>query len=75
MDFAVPADHRVKIRESKRRDKFLDLIRELRNLWNMSLKVILIVIDAFGTVSKGKKRGLEELEIGGQFETIQITTY
>ena len=28
MDFAILADHRVKIRESEKRDKYLDLARE-----------------------------------------------
>ena len=30
-DLVVPADHRVKMKESKERDKFLDLGRELKN--------------------------------------------
>ena len=30
MDFAVPADRRVKIKESEKRDKCLDLARELK---------------------------------------------
>ena len=30
MDFAVPADHRVNIKESKKIDKHLDLARELK---------------------------------------------
>ena len=30
VDFAVPADHRVKIKESKKRDKYLNLARELK---------------------------------------------
>ena len=31
-------------------------------------------IGAFGTVTKGLRKGLEDLEVGGQVETIQITT-
>ena len=31
MDFAVPADHRVKLKEVEKKDKFLDLPRELKN--------------------------------------------
>ena len=30
MDFAVPADHRVKLKESEKRDMYLDLARELK---------------------------------------------
>ena len=30
VDFAVPADHRIKLKESEKRDKYLDLARELK---------------------------------------------
>ena len=30
-DFAVPAEHRVKLKENEKRDKYLDLARELNN--------------------------------------------
>ena len=30
MDFAVPADHGVKLKESEKREKYLDLTRELK---------------------------------------------
>ena len=39
--------------------------------WNMKVTVILIIIDALETVFKGLERKLEELEIGGQTESIQ----
>ena len=32
VDFAVPADHRIKQKESEKRDKYLDLARELKKL-------------------------------------------
>ena len=31
IDFAVPADHRIKLKECEKRDKYLDLARELKN--------------------------------------------
>ena len=31
MDFAVSADHRVKLKESEKKDKYLELARELKN--------------------------------------------
>ena len=30
MDFTVPADHRVKLKENEKWDKYLDLTRELK---------------------------------------------
>ena len=29
-DFAVPADHRIKLKECEKKDKYLDLARELK---------------------------------------------
>ena len=34
MDFAVPADHRVKLKENEKRDKYLDFCRELTKKTN-----------------------------------------
>ena len=31
-DFAVPADHKINMKESKKEDKYLDLARELKKL-------------------------------------------
>ena len=34
MEFAVPADHRVKLKESEKKNKYPDLAREfLKNCW------------------------------------------
>ena len=30
VDFAVPADHRIKLKECEKRDKYIDLARELK---------------------------------------------
>ena len=50
LDFAFPVDHREKLKECEKRDKYLDLARELKKLWNMK---VTIVIGALGTVTKG----------------------
>ena len=78
MDFAVSTDHRVKLKESEKKDKYLDLARELsvsvyQNLWNMKATIIPIVIGALGTVTEGLVKGLEDLEIMGRVETVQTT--
>ncbi len=38
----------------------------------MKVTIIPIVIGAFGTVTKGLLKGLEDLEVGGRVETIQM---
>ena len=73
VDFAVLADRRIKLKECEKKDKYLDLARELKKLWNMKVTIVPIVIGAFGTVTKGLLKGLEDLEISGQVETIQTT--
>ena len=64
-------DHRGKIKENKKRDKYFDLAKELRKLWNMRVMVIPIVNGAVGMVPKSLEIGLEELKIRGHIETIQ----
>ena len=39
----------------------------------MRVTIVPIVIGAFGTVTKGLLKGLEELEVGGRVETMQTT--
>ena len=74
MDFAILADHRVKLKENEKTDKYLDLAWELKKLWNMKVTIIPIVIGALGTVTEGLLKGLEDLEIKGRVETIQTST-
>ena len=66
-------NHRIKLKEWEKRDKYLDLARELKKLWNMKVTIIPIVIGAFAMVTKGLLKGLEDLEIGGRVETTQTT--
>ena len=47
VDFAVLPDHRIKLKECKKKDKYLNLARELKKLWNMQVTIIPIVIGAF----------------------------
>ena len=39
----------------------------------MKVTIIPIVTGAFGTVTKGLLKGMEDLEVGGRAETIQTT--
>ena len=73
VDFAVPVDHRINLKECEKKDMYLDLARELKKLWNMKVTILPIVIGAFGTITKGLLKGLEDLEVGGRVETIQMT--
>ena len=75
MNFAVQADHKEKIKENEKIDKYLALTRELEKLINVKVTVIPIVVGALGTVPKSLKMKLRELEIRGRIDTIQTTEY
>ena len=64
----------MKIKESEKTKKYLDLARELKKkMWNMQVTVIPIVVSVVGMVPKGLERGLEQLEIGRRIKTIHTT--
>ena len=63
----------MNLKECEKKDKYLDLVRELKKLWNMKVTIVLIVFGAFGTITKGLLKGLVDLEVGGRVETIQMT--
>ena len=65
VDFAVSVDHRINLKECEKKDKYLDLARELKKPWNMKVTIVPIVIGALN--------GLEDLEVSGRIETIQMT--
>ena len=49
MDFTIPADHRVKLKEIENRVKYLDFARELKKTMNMKVAVIPIGIGVLVT--------------------------
>ena len=61
MDFAVLADNRVKLKESEKKDKYIDLARVLTKPRNMKMTVLPIVIGGLGTFTKGLIKGQEDL--------------
>ena len=73
VDFTVPSDHKIKLKECEKKDKYIDFASELKKLWNMKVTIISIVIGTLGTVTKGLIKGMEDLEAGGRVETIQTT--
>ena len=73
VDFAVPADHRIKLKELFKVGQVPRLARESKKLRNMPVTIRPIVIGAFGTVTKGLLKELEDLEVGRRVETVQTT--
>ena len=54
--------HRIKLKECEKKNKYLDVTRKLKKLWNMKVTIIPIVTGAFGTVTKGLLKGLETIQ-------------
>ena len=73
MNFAVSADHKVKLKESEKKNKYQDLARKFFKKWNIKMTVIPIAIGTLSTITKGLVKGLEDLKIKGRVETIQTT--
>ena len=73
LDFAVPEDHRVNLKEGEKKDKYLDLARELKKTVEHESNDCANYDWCVITVTKGSLKGLEDLEVGGKVETIKTT--
>ena len=73
VDLAVQTDHKINLKECAKKYKYLDLTRGLKKLWSIKVTIVPIVIGAFGTISKGLLKDLDDLEVSGWVETIQMT--
>ena len=67
--------YRLTTEENKgeKKDKYLDLARESKKLWNLRVTMKPMMIGAFGTVIKGLLKGLEDLEVRGRMKGIKTT--
>ena len=68
-DFANALNHREKIKENDNRDKYLDFAEKLKNLYNMQVTVIPIIVVALGTIPKSLEKDRGKLEIKERVET------
>ena len=69
--FVIPADHKGKIKENEKINKYWDLAREQKNLWKMKVTVIPIIVGVLGMVSKSSEKKLE-VEIKGRIQIIAL---
>ena len=59
--------------ESEKRNNYQDLDKEQRQLWNMKVATISIVISVLRTIHKELVKGVEDLEKRRQVEIIKTT--
>ena len=72
--FTVPADHRVKLKESEKREKYLDLLGELRKTMRHGSDGNTNCNWCVRNNPQRIDKETEDLEIRGQVQTIQTTT-
>ena len=60
----------MKIKANQKREKYLDITRELKKLCIVKMTVIPVLIGALGIVPKGLEKGFEVFELEGRIETI-----
>ena len=71
IDIAIPGDTRVWKKEEEKMEKYRELEYELGRLWGVRLKVIPIIVGAFGTIRNRLISYLAEVGVDTSFETIQ----
>lgn len=63
MDFTVPYDTRVDCKESEKIEKYHNLAQEVKKLWNLTVEVISLVMDALGTHRRSLNERLGKIGI------------
>ena len=71
IDVAIPYDTRVDNKEVKKIEKYLDLVRELKKVWNMKVTVVPLVVAALGTPAKALEKRLKGIGIETKITDLQ----
>ena len=73
LDFAVPGDSRIEEKKKEKIEKYQDLGKELRKIYNMRLKIIPLVVGSLGTIPRQFGNRLKEPGITTEIEQVQKT--
>ena len=73
IDFAVSGDSRIEEKEKEKMEKYQDLRGELQKIWNVRLKIIPLVVDSLGAISKQFDNRLKETGITAEVGQVQKT--
>ena len=74
IDVAIPEDSRVKEKGGGKVEKYQNLARELRRMWEVKTKVVPIVLGALGTVPLRLKGNLKDIGVDTSITLIQKST-
>ena len=75
IDFAMPYDTRVGDKEVEKIEKYLDLTRELKKVWNIKVTVVPLVVGALGTPAKALEKRLKTIGIETKITELQKTVF
>ena len=73
IDFAVPGDSRIEEKEKEKIEKYQDLKRKLRKIWNVRVKIIRLVLGSWGAIPKQFGNRLNEAGITVKIGQVQKT--
>ena len=63
IEFSVPWDKNVQLKEEEKVSKYIPLAKEIRKVHRVSTKIVPIVLGSLGTVTTRLKNSLKELEM------------
>ena len=76
MDFTVPADHKVKLKESEKKNKYLDLARKLKKKkGRINTTIWMHHMDANSAYGEKAWRQLYKNAASGMEEVLEVTPY
>ena len=71
IDFAIQHDTRVDDKEVYKIERYLNLARKLKKVWNMNVIVIVLVVGGLGTPAKALEKRLKTIIIGTRITELQ----
>ena len=71
IDVAFPEDGRVSENEDKKVEKYQDLAREVRTMWDVRTEVILVVVGALGSLPMNLENNLKVIDAKISVKMIQ----
>ena len=73
IDFLVSGDSRFEEKKKEKIEKYLDLRRELKKIWNVRLKIISLVVGSLGAIAKQFSKRLKETDITAEKWQVHLT--
>jgi len=73
IDVAISGDRNMIKKEAKKILKYKDLTIEIKRMWNVKTKVILVIIGATGTISKAFRKYVSNIPGNHEVKELQKT--